>query len=906
MNKHTRSIVVSLFLFIGLAVTGIAVQRSQDTRRKAAGNIVYDKEVLLTSKVTSEVESGGTKVIGFFIDLYASSSEAKMEYFNIKFDYFGNYKAESVKGSASDCYGNSVNTREKGNGIYEANFSGNCGNKTGTIHLGRIHIKNNGDIIGGDLSKMYVFFHEEIGTMFSNYGNYKLIWAPGYSGIIDSYGGQPRDGVVENKLIQMSYKISKTGEGGDEKYTFDVYADTLNKDIYLMDLRGHVNFSKSLDLVEQPGMDYCKAWLFGKDDRYGNIPNTFQSNFVAKCNGKKIDDMPTGKVHIARFVFKANTLNVNHSFIFKGININYATSDTGSIYPGGGKAQWVSGYSNIVDLDQNNIVTPIPSGGYKCYARAKEPGPSFKSLIVGDTDNLVSWQVGTTFMVDVGIKDFVVGQKVNGLDISLLYDTKLFKMLNVINLNNDTIVYNSGKTGVAIMPKDLGTAILLSNNYLVRLVFKIENKISKRWALRFACIQDSVADSNIIVNENEAVRDIISCEDNQILYADDSGGNYLKDNNYIWLKEPKDWHKLTDDSRCDKYFRPGYECWEDKQHGDYNKDGVTNGGDYVRWRNEFLDKKVSEGFESDGNCDGRSSVADYSLWRQEYLTVPSEGFEIPKTDKPELAFYVMSFCPYGNQMEGILRSVFDLIGTKANIQPHYIFEKITNIADNCKQRSGDVNKCKDYVANKYFPTEAECIKVITGNYNTCSDPNNYIVSGSNYYSSFHGRMEAAESVREICAYNLATDKKLWWDFVGNVNKNCDSKNADTCWEEQAKKAGLDTAKITECFNKDGIKLIEDEIALTDKNKIQASPTILVNGVEFPPQNAYTMDGKGSITLNGIVIPQKEFRTPNTQKEAVCAGFNKAPDECKTKIETIEGSDIGACSVVKLTAKYIID
>lgn len=274
-------------------------------------------------------------------------------------------------------------------------------------------------------------------------------------------------------------------------------------------------------------------------------------------------------------------------------------------------------------------------------------------------------------------------------------------------------------------------------------------------------------------------------------------------------------------------------------------------------------------------------------------TTASSKIDIPKIDKPELAFYVMSFCPYGNQMEDILRPVFDLMGNKAEIRPRYIFDKIENLAESCKLRSGDATKCKDYVANKYFANETECKKVISENNKACNDPKNYIVSGNNYYSSLHGRVEANQNVREICAYNLAADKKLWWDFVGNVNTNCDSKNADTCWTEQAKKAGLDTDKITECFNKDGIKLIEEEIALTDKYKIQGSPTVLVNGINFPPETAYTQDGKGTVTIGKIVIPQTEFRTPNAQKEALCAGFKKAPKECETKIETAKENTAAA-------------
>ena len=260
-------------------------------------------------------------------------------------------------------------------------------------------------------------------------------------------------------------------------------------------------------------------------------------------------------------------------------------------------------------------------------------------------------------------------------------------------------------------------------------------------------------------------------------------------------------------------------------------------------------------------------------------------FTAQKADKPQLDFYVMAFCPFGNQIEETLRPVFDLIGEKAVIQPHYIFDKIANLEADCKTRSGDVTNCKLYVENKYFTTEAECKKVISKNYADCTNGNNYIKSSTGtFYSSLHGRVEANQNVRELCAWKLSDNKLTWWNFVDNVNKNCDSKNADTCWEDQAKKAGLDTAKITECFNKDGISLIEAEIALTEKNKISGSPTVLINDVNFPPETAYTQDGKGTLKIGKKEYSQADFRTPNVLKEAVCASFKKAPSECSKTIE----------------------
>ena len=265
-------------------------------------------------------------------------------------------------------------------------------------------------------------------------------------------------------------------------------------------------------------------------------------------------------------------------------------------------------------------------------------------------------------------------------------------------------------------------------------------------------------------------------------------------------------------------------------------------------------------------------------------------FTPAKSAKPELKFFVMSFCPYGNQMEDVLRPVFDLIGKQADIKPQYIFEKIAELSSYCKSNSGDPAQCAAYVKNKYFQDETECKKVIAQNLEKCQDTKEYIKAGDNtYYASLHGRQEANQDVREICAWNQTEDKKVWWDFVGNVNKNCTAQNADSCWEDQAKKSGLDTTKISDCFNKDAINLIEKEIALSTQYKVSGSPTLILNGVNFPPETAYTQDNTGNIKIGDKVFTQDKFRTPNVIKEAVCASFNKSPKDCKTALADLAGT-----------------
>lgn len=268
----------------------------------------------------------------------------------------------------------------------------------------------------------------------------------------------------------------------------------------------------------------------------------------------------------------------------------------------------------------------------------------------------------------------------------------------------------------------------------------------------------------------------------------------------------------------------------------------------------------------------------------------TSNFEVKKSDKPELKFFVMSFCPYGNQMEDILRPVYDLVGNKFDLTPHYIFNKIDNLDSYCKSSSGDPNSCNLYVQNGYFKTEAECKKTISQNLTQCKDKSSYIKSSNGtMYASLHGRQEANQDIREICAWNMLDDKKSWWNFVDNVNKNCTAQNADSCWENQAKSAGLDTAKINECFNKEGINLMEKEYALTQQFNVSGSPTVLINDSIFPPESAYTQDGKGSLKIGDKVATQDKYRTPNVIKTALCAAAKKAPAECKTVLDELSGA-----------------
>jgi len=273
--------------------------------------------------------------------------------------------------------------------------------------------------------------------------------------------------------------------------------------------------------------------------------------------------------------------------------------------------------------------------------------------------------------------------------------------------------------------------------------------------------------------------------------------------------------------------------------------------------------------------------------------------EPKKSDKPELQFYVMSFCPYGNQMEQVLKPIADLLGDSVSLKPQYIFEKVTDLKTQCQQY--DSSNCANYIKAGYFTTDSECKSELATYSKDCYDEKNYLKIGNVYYSSLHGRAEANQDVREICAYNMNDDKTNWWKFIDNVNTNCTVDDVDTCWEEQAKKAGFDTNKITECFNTQAADLIDKEIALTTQNNIQGSPTLMLDGAEFPPTAASTSDGKGGLQIGKQVFAESEYRTSEFIKQALCASFKKSPKACKTVLKADEtdgdvaGATDGSCN-----------
>lgn len=164
--------------------------------------------------------------------------------------------------------------------------------------------------------------------------------------------------------------------------------------------------------------------------------------------------------------------------------------------------------------------------------------------------------------------------------------------------------------------------------------------------------------------------------------------------------------------------------------------------------------------------------------------VATQGSSDVKVD-----FYVMSYCPYGNQAEEAIEPVYRLMKDKVSFNPHYVIY--------ANYKGGGADYC--------------------------------IADGK--YCSMHGIQEVHQDIRELCvAKYLGMDK--YFDFILAMNKKCSSANADTCYEQVAKDLKLDVNKIKTCQEKESIELAANEFNLNQQLGVSGSPTVFINDLDY--------------------------------------------------------------------------
>jgi hypothetical protein len=206
--------------------------------------------------------------------------------------------------------------------------------------------------------------------------------------------------------------------------------------------------------------------------------------------------------------------------------------------------------------------------------------------------------------------------------------------------------------------------------------------------------------------------------------------------------------------------------------------------------------------------------------------------EIPKTEKPDVKLFVMSFCPFGNQAEDLIIPIVNLLKDKANISLVYI-----------------VSKDKD-----------------------------------GKFSSLHGDQELHQDVRELCVAKYQQDK--FWDFIKEINNKCTANNADNCWESVAQQIGIDIEKIKKCQEEEQDDLLNSQVALTEKQYQVQDPS------QHQGNTTDIIVGSPTLVINDVIYDGS--RTSEDYKNAICSAFINPPKECNQKLSESAGEVQGGC------------
>ena len=154
-----------------------------------------------------------------------------------------------------------------------------------------------------------------------------------------------------------------------------------------------------------------------------------------------------------------------------------------------------------------------------------------------------------------------------------------------------------------------------------------------------------------------------------------------------------------------------------------------------------------------------------------------------KSDAPIASMFVMSFCPYGQQAENGLYPVVNLLGSKINVELHYIVSK----------------------------------------------------EGTSYVS-LHGDNEVNEDVRQLCIAETYNQQTLW-NYINKVNTDCSLNNITTCWLTAAQSSGINSTTVQQCADTQKADLLDKEIVATTSLGISSSPTIFINNQDYSGQRS---------------------------------------------------------------------
>ncbi|MFP4400925.1 MAG: DsbA family protein [Candidatus Woesearchaeota archaeon] len=187
--------------------------------------------------------------------------------------------------------------------------------------------------------------------------------------------------------------------------------------------------------------------------------------------------------------------------------------------------------------------------------------------------------------------------------------------------------------------------------------------------------------------------------------------------------------------------------------------------------------------------DSQTGASYYVSEEKRLETLEAMGITLDD-GRPQMDFFVMSYCPYGNQAEEIIKEVYDVMKDHVDFNPRYIYYE---------------------------------------NYQGGGD--SYCIDEDSTYCSMHGVQEANQNIRELCVMD-EYGMDAWFDFAIEMNSECTYSNADSCWQDVAEGLGYDVDTISACEEEDAEEYAAEDMRLSELFKATGSPAIYIDGEAY--------------------------------------------------------------------------
>ena len=191
--------------------------------------------------------------------------------------------------------------------------------------------------------------------------------------------------------------------------------------------------------------------------------------------------------------------------------------------------------------------------------------------------------------------------------------------------------------------------------------------------------------------------------------------------------------------------------------------------------------------------------------------------DLPKSQTPKLEAFVVSYCPFGLQMQRILSEIVK-----------------------------EIPQLKNYIKIRYMGSVTQ-----------------------DEITSMHGEREAQENLRQICIREEQGDK--FWDYISCFIKH---GNSTACLDE----ANIDTEKLNACMQDSnrGLKYAQEDFDLQSKYHVTGSPTLILNGKRA---NEFDFGGRTANAVKTLLCcgfaTQPEYCKRNLTTVTAAIGFSPA-------------------------------